>query len=226
MIAEAILKCNGMALREFQASRDRLEDKGFTAMAEVFAKQQSLEVLEVYQNGAKHGFKALLKSLIACQKSIRSINVSDNLSINSAVPEFCQFIAECDRLSHINISDLNLKSKHFLTVAHALFKSDSLQSIVWNYDLQKSTKLAKEVIAMLSQKKLDPRNKLTSITMSGVFMSKKNRDEARALFPEDCGIKLSVFEPSFTDEESDDVSEEDSDHEDSEEEEQPKDEKA
>lgn len=183
----------------------------------------------MFQNGAKHGFKNMFKALIACKNSIRSVNVSDNLSINAAVPEFCEFIVECDRMSHLNISDLNMKSKHFETVAEAIAKSSSLESLVWNYDMQKSTSTAKKIITMLAQKQKDPRNNLRSITMSGVFMSKKNRDEMRALFPEDCGMKLSVFEPSFTDEESDDVSEEESDHEGDEaeeqEESQPKDEK-
>ena len=100
---------------------------------------------------------------------------------------------------------------------------------MWNYDLQKSPSAAKKIITMLASKQKENRNKLTSITMSGVFMSKANRDEMRKLFPEECSIKLSLFEPSFTDEESDDVSEEESDHEgtdDADEQEESKDEKA
>lgn len=38
MVAESILKCDNMKLKEFRASRDRLEDKGFSAMAAVFKK--------------------------------------------------------------------------------------------------------------------------------------------------------------------------------------------
>ena len=48
MIAQSMLKCEGQRLEEFYASRGRLEDPGFTAMGEVFAKQKSLTAIEVY----------------------------------------------------------------------------------------------------------------------------------------------------------------------------------
>ena len=37
-IAQSLLMCEGQQLEEFYASRDRLEDPGFTAMAQVFSK--------------------------------------------------------------------------------------------------------------------------------------------------------------------------------------------
>lgn len=120
MIAQSMLKCEGQKLEVFEASRDRLEDPGFEAMAEVFAAQKSLQKLEVFQNGAKSGFKKLYTALAECKETLLSINVSDNYGMNSAIPEFCQMMTECQRLEKIDISDLNLKRAHFLTVAKAM----------------------------------------------------------------------------------------------------------
>ena len=66
MIAEAILKNENMKLVEFSACRDRLEEEGMAAIAQVFEKQKSLVKLEVYQNGSKRGLTQLLSSLISC----------------------------------------------------------------------------------------------------------------------------------------------------------------
>lgn len=194
----------------FQASRDRLEDPGFCAMAEVFAKQKSLQTLEVFQNGAKKGFKNLYAALTQCKETLRSINVSDNYGMNGAIPEFCEMMASCQRLTKLDISDLNLKRDHFLTVAQAINQNESLADLRWNYDLQKSNTLAKQIITTFAQKVTNRSNKLQKITMNGIFTSRANREEMTALFPADSGMKLVLFEPNFTDEESDDITEEDS----------------
>lgn len=47
--------------------------------------------------------------------------------------------------------------------------------------------------------------------MNGAFTARSNREEMLALFPADCGCTLSLFEPTYTDEESDDITEEESD---------------
>jgi Ran GTPase-activating protein (RanGAP) involved in mRNA processing and transport len=87
MIAESLEKCENMQLVEFYASRDRLEQEGMEAMAQVFKKQKCLEKIEVYQNGSKKGLIALLDSLAFCKDTLREVNISDNKSINRAVPQ-------------------------------------------------------------------------------------------------------------------------------------------
>ena len=42
MIAEALSKNEGLRLRHFEAARDRLENKGITALGRVFAEMGSL----------------------------------------------------------------------------------------------------------------------------------------------------------------------------------------
>ena len=131
--------------------------------------------------------------------------------MNSAIPEFCTMMEKCQRLTMLDISDLATKREHFITVARAIAANESLAELRWNYDLVKSASLAKQIIADFAQKIQNRSNKLEKIVMNGVFTASANREEMAALFPSDCGCKLSLFEPSFTDEESDDISEDESD---------------
>jgi Ran GTPase-activating protein 1 len=63
MIAEALKENKDLKLKNFTAGRDRLENVGITALAEVFKAMKSLEVIEVPQNGIKKaGMLALLES--------------------------------------------------------------------------------------------------------------------------------------------------------------------
>ena len=47
MIAQALARNEGLKLKHFEAGRDRLENKGITALGRVFAQMGSLEVVHV-----------------------------------------------------------------------------------------------------------------------------------------------------------------------------------
>ena len=47
MIAQALARNEGLKLKHFEAGRDRLENKGITALGRVFARMGSLEVVHV-----------------------------------------------------------------------------------------------------------------------------------------------------------------------------------
>ena len=47
MIANALKENKDLRLVQFSAGRDRLENKGITALAAVFKEMKSLEVLEI-----------------------------------------------------------------------------------------------------------------------------------------------------------------------------------
>jgi len=66
MIAEAILKNDKMKLKEFYASRSRLENQGIEALSAVFAKHGTLQKIEVYQSGIRLGLSHLFKALLSC----------------------------------------------------------------------------------------------------------------------------------------------------------------
>ena len=140
MIAAAILKNDHMKLKVFAGTRSRLEDDGFRALADVFRKQRSIEKLDLTQNGSKRGLAPLLSSLQECKESLRELYISDNKSINRAIPELVACIKECSKLTHLNISDLNIKCKYISQVADALLmaSAEHLTHLEWNFDLEKS----------------------------------------------------------------------------------------
>ena len=75
-----------MKLKELYATRDRLEQDGMKAIAQVIKKQKTLVKIELLQNGSKIGLRHLFDSLLECKANIKHININDNLSINKAIP--------------------------------------------------------------------------------------------------------------------------------------------
>ena len=64
MIAAALTRNESLKLKDFEAGRNRLEDKGITALANIFAQMNSLEVVHVPQNDIKdEGMNILLSNL-------------------------------------------------------------------------------------------------------------------------------------------------------------------
>jgi Ran GTPase-activating protein (RanGAP) involved in mRNA processing and transport len=85
MIADALAENKDLKLAQFSAGRDRLENKGITALAQVFGQMKSLEVIEVPQNGIKEaGMLALLEALKENAQTIREVCIHDNWIKSSA----------------------------------------------------------------------------------------------------------------------------------------------
>jgi Ran GTPase-activating protein (RanGAP) involved in mRNA processing and transport len=84
MIAEALLRNRQMKLTSFAATRSRLEEDGIAALSHVFAQQQSIEVLNLAQNGSKRALGKLLDAMIECKHTLRELRIEDNKSINRA----------------------------------------------------------------------------------------------------------------------------------------------
>ena len=64
MVANALAENKGLKLTQFHAGRDRLENKGITALAHVFKEMGSLEEVHVPQNGIKDsGMRELILAL-------------------------------------------------------------------------------------------------------------------------------------------------------------------
>lgn len=78
MIANALKENKSLKLEEFSAGRDRLENKGITALAEVFNNMGSLKVVNVPQNGIKdEGMSNLIAGLRSCEQ-LSELRVNDN----------------------------------------------------------------------------------------------------------------------------------------------------
>jgi Ran GTPase-activating protein (RanGAP) involved in mRNA processing and transport len=146
MIADALLMNQHMRLKTFSASRSRLEEKGIAKLSQVLYAQQSIEKLDLAQNGCKRGLAPLLKAMVKCSGTLKSLNIEDNKSINRAIPDLVNVIHSCKNLEYLNISDLNLKKKFANDVVSALLESlqsgSKIHTLVWNFDLVCSQSIA------------------------------------------------------------------------------------
>lgn len=150
-LASSLGSCKKMQLKEFVASRQRIQDPGIEALARVFKAQKSLRKIELINCGIKPGFKELFKCLSdGCDQTLESLVVQDNISLNSAVDELCELLLQCKKLATLDISDCNMKKKNCQRVADTLVKAmqgdSNLQKIYWNGDLVCSPKTARHLI--------------------------------------------------------------------------------
>lgn len=154
MIANALAENKDLRLVQFSAGRDRLENKGITALAGVFKTMGSLEVIEVPQNGIKKdGMMALLDGLKANAESLREIHIHDNWVKGAAADRLAELIYRSKNLQKLNISDSDMGTNAAYLVIRALHDTptvrESLREFYCNFNEITSGKVNKEVLSML-----------------------------------------------------------------------------
>jgi Ran GTPase-activating protein (RanGAP) involved in mRNA processing and transport len=93
MIANALKENKDLKLVHFSAGRDRLENKGITALAAVFKEMGSLEVIEIPQNGIKKdGMLAFLDALKSNASTLRELYIHDNWIKGEAGDKLVEFV--------------------------------------------------------------------------------------------------------------------------------------
>lgn len=86
MLALALLDCydasvkagTPLALKVFIAGRNRLENDGARALAKVFEKVQTLEMVWMPQNGIYHPGISALSEAFKVNPNMKSLNLNDN----------------------------------------------------------------------------------------------------------------------------------------------------
>ena len=138
IIAAAFKENKDLKLKQFTAGRDRLENRGITALASVFKEMKSLEVIEVPQNGIKkEGMLALLEALKENAETLREIKIEDNWIKGQAVDKLAELILKAKKLEKLNISDSNMGSEGALLVVRAIQDSEiknTLKEFYCNYN--------------------------------------------------------------------------------------------
>ncbi len=121
MIAEALSANAELKLVHFSAGRDRLENKGITALAGVFQSQASLQVLEVPQNGIKkEGMCALLSALQATRGTLRELHIHDNWVKQEAITRLVELVLRAQVLERLNVSDSTMGMEGALLLVKAI----------------------------------------------------------------------------------------------------------
>lgn len=129
MLSKALLDCHAnslkdtskpFALKVFIAGRNRLENEGATALAEVFQKLTSLEEVVMPQNGIYHvGISALAKGL-SVNQGLRILNLNDNTVGPKGAQALADVLHNFSCLERLNLGDCLLKTRGAVVLAEAL----------------------------------------------------------------------------------------------------------
>ena len=214
MIANALSENKNLRLSNFSAGRDRLENKGITALAGVFkAMGGSLEVIEVPQNGIKKdGMIALMEALKANSDSLREVHLHDNWIKGEAIDRLVEFVVRAKKLEILNVSDSTMGTEAALLLVTALSQSEStirttLKHFSCNYNEVESPTVSKRILDILLS---DAFTALDIVEYKGNAIGRKAAQGYLKKF-EERGRKLLIFDE---DEDEEDVDEEEEEEED------------
>lgn len=198
MIANALASNEGLKLREFYAGRDRLENKGITALAHVFSEMGSLQVVHVPQNGIKDAGMRELIAALQKSKDLHTLRVNDNWLKAESTEQLLGLMLACRSLRELNISDGNMGTANVLAVLRALRKSTqtALQVFSCNYNDVESRQAACECLEVLLAIE-----GLQHCDFVGNVQQRKWNKEWIAKFTE-AGKTLKVFEEGESDDEA------------------------
>ncbi|KAJ1525349.1 hypothetical protein ONE63_010167 [Megalurothrips usitatus] len=129
LLAKSLLECHknskeagvgGLGLKVFIAGRNRLENEGATALAEVFKALGTLEEVAMPQNGIYHvGITALSEGLRQ-NPNLRILNLNDNTLTAKGAAAISKALLFLPGLKSLNFGDCLLKTKGAQFIAEAL----------------------------------------------------------------------------------------------------------
>ena len=216
MIAEALGSNKELHLVHFAAGRDRLENKGITALAKVFKEMGSLEIIEIPQNGIKKdGMVALFDALKANADTLREVHLHDNWIKGEAVERLVEFVLRAKKLEVLNVSDSTMGSHSAFLLIKAMSEAEGIRSTLkhfsCNYNEIEPTATTKRLLDILLS---DAFTALHTVDFKGNSLGLKAAAAYVAKF-EEKGRKL-VFleEDEESDEDEEDAGEDEEDDED------------
>lgn len=213
MIAQALTENTSLRLQHFSAGRDRLENKGITALAGVFKAMGTLEVIEVPQNGIKkEGMVALLDALKFNAQSLREVHLHDNWIKGEANEKLVEFVLKAEKLEKLNISDSNMGTQAALLLVKALAHPETkahqtLKQFSCNYNEVDSVNATNLILETLLS---DQFAVLETVEFKGNILGGRKKAQAFVDRYAEKGRKLVVFEE---DEDADDLEDEEEEEE-------------
>ncbi|KAK7791512.1 hypothetical protein R5R35_010892 [Gryllus longicercus] len=128
MLAKGLLDCytkgkeigKPLRLRVFVAGRNRLENDGARALAEVFKTVGTLEEIHMPQNGIYHVGISALAEAFKCNPNLEVLNLNDNTVTLRGVSAIVGALPVLQKLREIDLGDCLLRTKGAVTLAAAL----------------------------------------------------------------------------------------------------------
>ena len=156
MVCNALLQNDKIKLKKLTINRNRLEEKGGMALADVIEKMKTFEHLEFYQNGiSTSGMKKLFIALKE-NKNLKILKINDNFT-KIALEELIKILPEFHELKIIDISDSiteeKLGNKLGIEFFKALSSLEKLEEIYCNYNEIIDKNSQKEILEILKKMK-------------------------------------------------------------------------
>ncbi|XP_025833592.1 ran GTPase-activating protein 1 [Agrilus planipennis] len=143
LLATALLDCYNssknegkpLALKVFVAGRNRLENDGAIALAEVFKAIGTLEEIVMPQNGIYHAGISALSDAFTYNKNLTLLNLNDNTVGYEGVKAFVKALPTLQNLKSINFGDCLLKTKGAMMLAKGLQEGhNKLEEVILGYN--------------------------------------------------------------------------------------------
>jgi Ran GTPase-activating protein 1 len=166
-VANSLLTNNDMKLSLIKINRNRLENKGAKAFSKVFEKMESLEHVEIFQNGIKEEGMIDIINSFGKNKNLKVIKINDNLIKNGA-KIFSEIIPTLIHLKILDISDLNLGNSNALLIFKSLSQLKEIEEIYSNYNEIEKRNTQEEIFDIIL--KMDS---LKLIDIKGNMINKK-----------------------------------------------------
>ncbi|KAF5292137.1 hypothetical protein FQA39_LY14092 [Lamprigera yunnana] len=198
-----------LCLKVFVAGRNRLENDGAKALAQVFKIIGTLEEVAMPQNGIYHvGIKALCDAFI-CNTNLQILNLNDNTIGPQGANEIRKILLHLQKLKIINFGDCLLKTKGALRLAEGL-KTDhnNLEELILGFNEIG----LKGGIAIANA--MNNKFKLKNLLLDGNSFNSEARKQIEETFKSIGGDSTLLSIDECESEEDDEESEEESEHED------------
>ena len=177
-VANSLLTNNDMKLSLIKINRNRLENKGAKAFSKVFEKMESLEHVEIFQNGIKEEGMIDIINSFGKNKNLKVIKINDNLIKNGA-KIFSEIIPTLIHLKILDISDLNLGNSNALLIFKSLSQLKEIEEIYSNYNEIEKRNTQEEIFNVIL--KMDS---LKLIDIKGNMINKKLYNKFKKEFDE------------------------------------------
>ncbi|XP_046734580.1 ran GTPase-activating protein 1 isoform X1 [Diprion similis] len=198
MLAKALLNChenssteNGtapLALRVFIAGRNRLENDGAEALAEVFTKLTTLEEISMPQNGIYHKGVAALAQALSVNPRLKILNLNDNTVGPEGARALAKSLPNLPELEKLNLGDCLLKTRGASVLAEALAKEGAHRNLM-ELNLSFNEIGAASVNAIAAA--VADKQELASLVLDGNVFGSKGRENLKGALT--ASQKLSVL---------------------------------
>ncbi|XP_046606636.1 ran GTPase-activating protein 1 isoform X1 [Neodiprion virginianus] len=224
MLAKALLDCHEnsskenvgtapLALRVFIAGRNRLENDGAAALAEVFTKLTTLEEISMPQNGIYHKGIAALAQALSVNPRLKILNLNDNTVGPEGARALAKSLPSLPDLEKLNLGDCLLKTRGASVLAEALANEGAHRNLM-ELNLSFNEIGAASIDAIVAA--VADKQELTSLVLDGnVFGSKGRENLEGALIASQKLSVLGSLEENESESEGDSESGEETESEDS-----------